>query len=503
VPADTARLRRLAGRLPMLGGLLDTLAPLLAAKRAVQDSVVALADAGRAGAARELVARGVTRELMDRIRAGVEGAVAELQAAAAAADRAVDVAGRRTRRVVAVAEVTALAVLALAGLAIGRQLAARTRAEAALRARESELQQVIDGVPVGIMVFDRAGRTRYMNRRAPEILGGTGDRPDLARVPEVFQVVEAATGRPFPAERLPAARALAGETCHADDLAVCSPGRPVPVEVWAAPVRDEQGRVALAVTAFADISARVRAEQEIAALNAELSRRVAELEELNRELETFSYSVSHDLRAPVRAMDGFARMVLEDHGAALPEEGRRRLAVIRERSQHLGRLIDGLLRLSRVGRCPLAPEAVDMEAAVTEALTDLDPVDLSRVELDRGPLPGAPADPTLVRQVWTNLLANAVKYSRPAAAPRILIRGEIRGAEAVYSIADNGVGLDPAHAGRLFGVFQRLHRPEEFEGTGIGLALVQRVVQRHGGTVGAEGAPGAGARFWFTLPLEA
>ncbi len=225
------------------------------------------------------------------------------------------------------------------------------------------------------------------------------------------------------------------------------------------------------------------------------------LEVANKELEAFSYSVSHDLRAPLRAVDGFARMVLESYADKLDEEGQRQLRVIRDGAQKMGRLIDDLLGFSRMGRREMALANVDMAALARDVAEELRQLETARtIEIAIASLPATHGDPAMLRQVWTNLLANAIKFTRPRAPARVEVGGRSDGNENVYSVKDNGVGFNMEYANKLFGVFQRLHGPEEFEGTGVGLALVQRIVHRHGGRIWAEGKLGEGAMFSFALP---
>jgi signal transduction histidine kinase len=220
----------------------------------------------------------------------------------------------------------------------------------------------------------------------------------------------------------------------------------------------------------------------------------------NRELESFSYSVSHDLRAPLRAVDGFARMLQEDYAGKLDDEGRRLLAVVRDSAVRMGRLIDDLLAFSRLARQEAAMQPLDMTGLAREVAGDLAKGAPAKIEI--GELPAARADRALMRQVWANLIGNALKYSGKRADARIEIDGRQEAGENVYRVRDNGVGFDMRYAGKLFGVFQRLHSSDEFDGTGVGLAIVQRVVARHGGRVCAHSAPGEGARFEFSLPRE-
>jgi signal transduction histidine kinase len=234
-------------------------------------------------------------------------------------------------------------------------------------------------------------------------------------------------------------------------------------------------------------------------LEARVRARTGELEAANQELDAFSYSVSHDLRAPARAVDGYARILEEDYGARLDDEGRRLLGVVRGEAGRMGELIDDLLALSRTGRQAMHSARVDMNGLVREVLGELRG-EFPAAQVALAPLPPATGDRVLLRQVWANLIGNALKYSSRSPAPRVEVGAREDGAETEYWVRDNGAGFDPRYAGKLFAVFQRLHDADEFPGTGVGLAIVQRVVTRHGGRVAAEGKPGEGARFCFTLP---
>ncbi len=225
------------------------------------------------------------------------------------------------------------------------------------------------------------------------------------------------------------------------------------------------------------------------------------LEAVNKELEAFSYSVSHDLRAPLRAISGFAEAVTEDYAARLDAEGKRYLGLIQDNAHKMGQLIDDLLAFSRLGRQQMTVTRIDMEAlarAVFDELWALAPT--REITLKIGSVPPAFGDGTLVRQVLANLLSNALKFTRTRAQPCVEFGYRSEPAGGAYYVKDNGVGFDMQYAGKLFGVFQRLHAVTEFEGTGVGLALVQRIVMRHGGRVWAEGAVDQGATFCFTLP---
>jgi signal transduction histidine kinase len=249
---------------------------------------------------------------------------------------------------------------------------------------------------------------------------------------------------------------------------------------------------------------RETAERAIHELNASLDERVrqrtAELERANRELESFSYSISHDLRAPLRALNGYARILHDDEGATLTAEGREMLQRIWANADRMGLLIDDMLQFSRLGRAEMRRDDVNMQQlaeAVTGELRDTYP----NTHIAVGPLPRVIGDETMLRQIWVNLIGNALKFSSKSPQPEISISGEISGNEALFQIRDNGVGFDMEHTRHLFEVFQRLHSPAEFPGTGAGLAIVKRVVERHGGRVWADAQPGAGATFGFALPV--
>lgn len=259
------------------------------------------------------------------------------------------------------------------------------------------------------------------------------------------------------------------------------------------------------VSNFRDIHDKKVAEDEIQLLNESLEQKVKErtsqLEAANKELEAFSYSVSHDLRAPLRAISGFARIFNEDLGATLNSEGQRLLAVIRDNAEKMGTLIDDLLTFSRLGRQSVRCITVNMNELVQSALANIRHTTSYNAEFKVDKLDPAFADPGLVTIVINNLITNAIKYSSKSEKPVIEVSSYVVKGFVVYKISDNGVGFDMEYVNKLFGVFQRLHTNDEFEGTGVGLAIVQRIIHKHGGQVWADGVVDKGANFYFSLPL--
>jgi PAS domain S-box-containing protein len=256
-----------------------------------------------------------------------------------------------------------------------------------------------------------------------------------------------------------------------------------------------------------DITERKAAEAALFQLNAELEQRVAqrtaELETALYDLENFNYSASHDLRIPLRAIDGFSKILLDEYSQKFDAEGRRLLNVVRDNCKKMAQFIDDMLAFSRTGRKAITHAEINMDELVREVVEELKPATAGReFELDIHRLPHTIADRAMMRQVFLNLLSNAIKFSRPKDAPRIQVGASIKGDEIIYYVKDNGVGFDMQYADKLFGVFQRLHSVTEFEGTGIGLAIVKRIITRHGGRVWAEGKVNEGATIYFALPTK-
>ncbi len=252
-----------------------------------------------------------------------------------------------------------------------------------------------------------------------------------------------------------------------------------------------------------EVAERKQAEEKIQRLNRELEQRIAELSAANKELEGFSYYVSHDLRVPLRAIACFSEIFLEDHAVNLDKEGRRVINVVRDNAKRMEGLIDGLLNFSHLGQKETIKKDIDMEELTRKIVKELkNNSPDEKVEVKIAALPSAYGDETLVHQVLINLISNAIKFSNNKKSSLIEVGARLEKDENIYYVKDNGVGFDMKYSDKLFGVFQRLHSQKEFEGTGVGLALVQRIIHRHGGRVWAEGKVNKGATFYFTLPLR-
>ncbi|MCY1525709.1 Adaptive-response sensory-kinase SasA [compost metagenome] len=267
--------------------------------------------------------------------------------------------------------------------------------------------------------------------------------------------------------------------------------------------RDPQGRALYISGTHLDIHERVAAQEEVRALNASLERRVAErtaeLERSMKDMEAISYSIAHDLRAPLRSVNGFAALIAEEEGECLSPLASEMFGRIARASRSMGQMISDMLELLRVVRVDLDAVPVDMNALAHSVVDTLAP-DVPQARIDLQPLPAVMGDATLLRQVLVNLMDNALKYSRHQSQPELVLGFDAE--RQAFYLRDNGMGFDMAHAGKLFGLFQRLHAGSEVPGTGVGLAIVARIIERHGGRIWANATAGAGATFWWTLPLR-
>ncbi|HSL44773.1 MAG TPA: PAS domain S-box protein [Anaerolineales bacterium] len=288
-----------------------------------------------------------------------------------------------------------------------------------------------------------------------------------------------------------------------EEWVVWPDGREMWVSTTKVPLRNAEGQTIGIFGISHDITERKQAEQAIRQLNADLEQKASQLQAANKELEAFSYSVSHDLRAPLRAIDGYTRILVEDYEEKLDAEGKRICGVISTEARRMGQLIDDLLAFSRLGRKEMFTSRIDMKALAESVFDELvKDQDRSRIDFQVAKLPGTKGDLSLMNQVWVNLLSNALKFTSKKERAVIEVGSKQSKDENIYYVRDNGAGFDMEYANKLFGVFQRLHGESEFEGTGVGLAIVQRIIRRHGGRVWAEGEVEKGATFYFALPRK-
>ncbi|NJN98001.1 MAG: PAS domain S-box protein [Anaerolineales bacterium] len=382
-------------------------------------------------------------------------------------------------------------------VAVNRDITERKQAELALRQSKQILEHAQAMGYMGSWTADLQAGTFTSSAEGSRLVGWS---PGTHRAEELFEIIH-----PDDLQYMQAAwqAAMTGAPYDIEHRIILN-GQIRWLHIKAEIEFDRNGRPIKAIGITQDITERKQAEQEIWRLSESLEQRVNErthqLEMVNKELEAFSYSVSHDLRAPLRAIDGFARILLEDYQAQLDAEGQRYCGIIHSETQRMNQLIDDLLTFSRLNRAPLRISPINMNELVAEVCATLIPAtDQTRLDFSIEPLLPAWGDAALIRQVWTNLLGNALKFSAKKERAVIRVSSQQQGAEIIYAIADNGAGFEMQYADKLFKVFQRLHGETEFPGTGVGLAIVQRIVHRHAGQVWAKSEVGQGATFFFTL----
>ena len=383
------------------------------------------------------------------------------------------------------------------------EITERVRTEAELRRSEAQFRAMVETIPLAIhLTVGIEQLTQYVNPMMVKLFGYT-----MNDIPSVEQWWPLAY--PDEAYRKQISEEWNKKVGHAietqspidpmETVVTCKDGSKKHISWGYITLGDKNYSFGL------DLTDRVKAEEALKMLNTELENRVydrtAQLLQANKELEAFSYSVSHDLRAPLRGIDGFTSILMDDYRNTLDDEGKRVCSLIRENTQRMGQLIDDLLGFSRLSRTEIQKSVIDMKTLIQTIYYDVtDGESRARIDLEIVDIRDACGDPTMMRQVLTNLLSNAVKFSSKKERAEIAVSCKQESQRLVYCIRDNGAGFDMTYAGKLFGVFQRLHSIKEFSGTGVGLAIVQRIIQRHGGEVWATGEVDQGARFYFSLP---
>jgi PAS domain S-box-containing protein len=401
-------------------------------------------------------------------------------------------------------QVALFAVVALVIGSINNELiAAKQRTETALarlQISEGRYRRLIDTAHEGILTLDVDGRINYVNEQLAQMLGY---RAEELMGQSLFDLL-------MDPEREHAQSNLdclsEGLRWQGDYSLRRKTGSTLWCMVSTSPIADDHGDFQETLVMITDVSDRKTAELDLQQLNATLEQRVhertAQLEAANKELEAFSYSVSHDLRAPFRHIVGFVQLLQKRLATTeLDDTSQRYLKTIADTAQRAGKLVDDLLAFSRIGRAEIHCKMVDLNQLVQEVVRDLEPdFKERRIHWQIHPLPPVKGDPTLLRLAWQNLIENATKYTRSRSEAIIEIGSFEQDQSLVCFVRDNGVGFDMQYVSKLFGVFQRLHNDPEFEGTGIGLAHVRRIIHRHGGQTWAEGQEGQGATFYFSLP---
>ncbi|NDQ55627.1 MAG: PAS domain S-box protein [Acidipila sp.] len=382
-------------------------------------------------------------------------------------------------------------------LEINRNITDRKKIEAKLQENEQRCQLMVEGVrDFAIFLLDTDGRVASWNAGAERFKGYTAEEIIGKHFSCFYPQDDIDSGKPAMELRIAAAVGRFEE----EGWRIRKDGSKLWEYGIITKLEDKSGRMLGFSKVTQDFTQRKSAAKNLQSLNEDLEQRSVSLEAANKELEAFTYSVSHDLRAPLRHVDGFSRLLLEKHSSQLDEEGKRMLERVRQGTQHMGALVDDLLNLSRVSRREVSALVTDLNTILEEVLEELKPSWQGRlVEFRIGRLPFAHCDPGLIRQVFVNLLSNAIKFTRPRARAIIEVGQAQNDARSVIFVRDNGVGFKMKYADKLFGVFQRLHRAEDFEGTGVGLVTVQRIIHKHGGRVWAAAEIDMGATFYFTL----
>ena len=476
---------------------LGMLSRLVKQKQQELVATIAMKRANKTDEASWLVMSDLGKKEMDDIRDLINRIETREKARMAERNVAWEASSRRTTQVVVLAVGIAFVFLLAAILALNSEASERARAEGDLRKNRARTKMLTDSITdYAILMLDSEGRVLSWSPGATKILGYKQEEMVGQSFSRFFPPDDVTAG--VPQKELE--KVLVNGRAEAEGWRVRKDGSRFWANSVMVAIRDDQGQLHGFSKVMRDITERRAALEEIESLNRDLAQRASELEAANKELEAFTYSVSHDLRAPLRHIDGFSQLLVDEYGPKLPEDVRRYLDRIQNGARQMGQLVDELLNLARIGRKEIRLQVTGLDSVVEQVVSDLKTeLNGRKVDWKIASLPYVECDATLLKQVFVNLLSNAVKYTRPR-NPAVIEVGSVQknGTPAVF-VRDNGVGFSMKYADKLFGVFQRLHRAEDFEGTGIGLATVQRIIQKHGGRIWAEAELDKGATFYFTL----
>jgi PAS domain S-box-containing protein len=497
VPALLERLRSFAGADSVREGQIASLARLIEARNENLSRTVEIRKQQGIRFASKAVLSGVGRQRMDALRTALLKVETEERDLLRNQISDWEASGRVMTDALIFALMLVFAVLILSVLAINREASERLEVQQLFHQSETRMRLLVESArDYAILMLDPHGRVTNWSPSAERIKGYKAE-----------EIIGQNWSRFFPSEDIQAGKperelekALAESRAEDEGWRVRKDGSLFWASVVIAPVHDKGGQLLGFSEVTRDVSERKQAQEEIQELNRHLKHRASELEAANKDLEGFTYSVSHDLRAPLRHIDGFSQLLVEEYGPQLSKEVQRYLARIQGGVKQMGHLVDDLLHLARLGRQEIRLQVTGLDSLVEEVVGELKAESGERaIDWRISSLPFVECDPGLLKQVFANLLSNAVKYTRPRELAVIEV-GSVNGnGEPTVFVRDNGVGFSMKYADKLFGVFQRLHRAEDFEGTGVGLATVQRIIHKHGGRVWAEAELDKGATFYFTL----
>jgi PAS domain S-box-containing protein len=498
--ANLIELRRLTSDNPVQQGNMDSLDRAIIARLDQMQLDIALRQKKGLEATAESIRREPGSELMAAIGDQLSTMTAEEQRLLQERSVVVVAASRNTRRAIVFGTLLAVGFLFLSFLTVDRELRQRRQAESALHRSEERFRLAVSDVTTyAILTLDPQGHVASWNAGAERIKGYRADEIIGKHFSCFYSQEDVAAGKPEMELKV----ATRVGRIEDEGWRVRKDGSRFWANVVFTAMRNAEGNLIGFSKVTRDLTERKIAEERIQTLNRGLEQHVADLTAANRELDAFTYSLAHDLRGPLRHIHGFANILMDDWNEKIDDEGKRFLGKIVKSSREMGVMVDDLLNFARLGRVELQRTLVDLSQMVEEVKHQLEPDIQGRsIQWEVGHLPTVAGDPALLRQVLVNLLSNAVKYTSKEQDAQIKVGSRNGGSEVTVFVRDNGAGFEMQYAEKLFRVFQWLHRAEEFEGTGVGLANVRRIIERHGGRIWAEGEPGKGATFYFSLPAK-